>query len=58
MAEWSNALDCKSGARKGYVGSNPALGTERDFKAVGVRERKRAHSEKTESQPKLGVKDI
>lgn len=27
MAEWSNAKVCKTFARKGYVGSNPALGT-------------------------------
>ena len=35
MAEWSNALDCKSGARKGYVGSNPALGTEMEVRSAG-----------------------
>ena len=27
MAEWSIAFDCKSNARKGYVGSNPAPST-------------------------------
>ncbi len=28
MAEWTIAPDCKSGARKGYLGSYPSLGTE------------------------------
>ena len=32
MVEWSITADCKSAARKGYVGSNPALGTA--FNAV------------------------
>jgi hypothetical protein len=27
MAEWTIAFDCKSNARKGYVGSNPAPST-------------------------------
>src|SRR3989344_1444957 len=27
MAEWTIALLCKRSARKGYVGSNPTLGT-------------------------------
>ena len=45
-------------ASKDFLGSSPSLGTEVDFKTEGVRERKRAHREKTESQPKLGVKDI
>ena len=27
LAEWTIAADCKSAVRKGYLGSNPRLGT-------------------------------
>lgn len=56
MAEWTIATVCKTVARKGSAGSNPALGTLRKVKGPGgsVVERVLGKDEVAGSIPALG----